>query len=279
MLFGNIADGPQGVNDPRTAPTSATAFRCDSGYTIVWSGWDPDAPRANMGLGLTAPVATDNGKAIVKAVRDEFCSGTRGGALESFRLSYEDGDAREPRARLTVRERAATSRARRSAGRKWSFVDARHQACRRQAQAGLALRVQLRGHQAQGAGPGVRRDARRRELPALRRGAGLPRPAGRSATHSPSASLRPAATCATTSPTASIATKQGRKVFDGIHAHIAGIGRIFFNTPFGQPARTGTQHEDHGFPENDFPFSTAVLSDPLTGKTGSLFRGDGCDRC
>ena len=74
----------------------------------------------------------------------------------------------------------------------------------------------------------------------------------------PSASPRPAAICATTSPRASIATKQGRKVFDGIHSHIAGIGRIFFNTPFGQPARTGTQHEDHGFPENEFPFSTAT---------------------
>ena len=93
----------------------------------------------------------------------------------------------------------------------------------------------------------------------------------------PSASPRPAATCATTSPRASTATKQGRKVFDGIHSHIAGVGRIFFNTPFGQPARTGTQHEDHGFPENEFPFSTAALADPLTGKKGSLFRGDGSD--
>mgnify|MGYP003575293078 FL=1 len=71
--------------------------------------------------------------------------------------------------------------------------------------------------------------------------------------------------------------EQGRKVFDGIHAHIAGIGRIFFNVPFGQPARTGTQHEDHGFPENAFPFSTAMLSDPLTEEEGSLFRGDGSD--
>ena len=47
--------------------------------------------------------------------------------------------------------------------------------------------------------------------------------------------------------------------------------------PFGQPARTGTQHEDHGFPENEFPFSTTALADPLTGKKGSLFRGDDSD--
>ena len=71
--------------------------------------------------------------------------------------------------------------------------------------------------------------------------------------------------------------EQGRRVFDGIHSHIAGVGRVFFNTPFAQPARTNTQHEDHGFPENEFPFSTATLGDPLTGRSGSLFRGDGSD--
>ena len=61
--------------------------------------------------------------------------------------------------------------------------------------------------------------------------------------------------------------EQGRRVFDGIYSHIAGIGRIFFNTPFAQPARTGTQHEDHDFPENWFPFSTATVADPLTGRS------------
>ena len=73
MLFGNIADGPQGVNDPKTMADVGNGFPMRQGYTIVWSGWDPDAPRANMGLGLTAPVATDNGKPIVKMVREEFC--------------------------------------------------------------------------------------------------------------------------------------------------------------------------------------------------------------
>ena len=75
MLFGNIADGPQGVNDPKTMADVGNGFPMRQGYTIVWSGWDPDAPRANMGLGLTAPVATDNGQPIVKTVREEFCLG------------------------------------------------------------------------------------------------------------------------------------------------------------------------------------------------------------
>ena len=66
MLFGNIADGPQGVNDPKTMADVGNGFPMRQGYTIVWSGWDPDAPRANMGLGLSAPVASDNGKPIIK---------------------------------------------------------------------------------------------------------------------------------------------------------------------------------------------------------------------
>src|SRR6266404_8544423 len=92
MLFGNIADGPQGVNDPKTVADVGNGFPLRLGYTIVWSGWDPDAPRANMGLALAAPVATEDGKVggkpIVQTVRDEFASGTRVGVLEAFKLSY-----------------------------------------------------------------------------------------------------------------------------------------------------------------------------------------------
>jgi hypothetical protein len=69
----------------------------------------------------------------------------------------------------------------------------------------------------------------------------------------------------------------GRRVFDGILTHVAGIGKVFANFAFGQPYRTGTQHEDHHFPENWFPFAHASLTDPLTGRSDALLRGDGCD--
>ncbi len=44
-----------------------------------------------------------------------------------------------------------------------------------------------------------------------------------------------------------------------------------------QAFRTNTQHEDHLYPENRFPFSAARSSDPLTGRAGALLRGDGFD--
>src|SRR4051812_27248393 len=124
MLFGNIADGPQGINDPQKPADVGNGFPMRRGWTIVWSGWDPDAPRANKGLGLTAPVATDNGQPIVKTVREEWVSGTRGGVLEAFKLSYEATSTDPARALLTVRARASDKPTPVPAG-EWSFVDAK----------------------------------------------------------------------------------------------------------------------------------------------------------
>ena len=277
MLFGNIADGPQGVNDPKTEADIGNGFPLRQGYTIVWSGWDPDAPRANMGLGLTAPVATDNGQPIVKTVRDEFCSGTRGGALEVFKLSYEAATLEQPRARLTVRERA-DDEPRELPLNQWSFVDARSIKLREgtKPQPGYLyeFHYEAKNPKVLGLGFAVTRDV----VSWLRYDPAASAATGGKITHALAIGFSQAGRYLRNHISEGFNRDEaGRKVFDGIHSHIAGVGRIFFNTPFGQPARTGTQHEDHGFPENEFPFSTATLADPLTGKTGSLFRGDGSD--
>ncbi|WP_020698217.1 alpha/beta hydrolase domain-containing protein [Reyranella massiliensis] len=277
MLFGNIADGPQGVNDPKTLADLGNAFPLRQGYTIVWSGWDPDAPRANMGLALTAPIATDNGQPIVQTVREEWVSGTRLGVLETFKLSHEAATLEQNRARLTVRERA-NDEPRELPLNQWSFVDGRSIKLRdgTKAQPGYLyeFHYDAKNPKVQGLGFAATRDlvSWLRHDPAATKATGAPishalaigfSQAGRYLRNHISEGFN--------------RDEQGRRVFDGVHSHIAGVGRIFFNTPFAQPARTNTQHEDHGFPENEFPFSTARLDDPLTGKTGALFRGDGCD--
>ena len=35
---------PTSYNDPVTATDAGTGFTFRAGYTLVWSGWDPDAP-------------------------------------------------------------------------------------------------------------------------------------------------------------------------------------------------------------------------------------------
>ncbi len=277
MLFGNIADGPQGMNDPRTLADVGNGFPLRLGYTIAWSGWDPDAPRANMGLALTAPVATDGGRPIVREIREEFCSGTRGGALEVFRLSHEASTLDQTRARLTVRERADDA-PRELPLNQWSFADARTVRLREGSKPKpgwlYEIHYEARNPKVQALGFAATRDL----VSFLRHDpAGLAATGGRIG-HALAIGFSQAGRYLRNHLSDGFnRDEQGRRVFDGIYSHIAGIGRIFFNTPFAQPARTGTQHEDHDFPENWFPFSTATVADPLTGRSGSVLRGDGSD--
>jgi hypothetical protein len=275
MLFGNIADGPQGVNDPKTLADVGNGFPLRRGFTIVWSGWDPDAPRANMGLGLTAPVATDNGKPITKFVREEYCSGTRAGVLEAFKLSCEATSLDQAKARLTLRERAADAPQEVPADQ-WSFVDGRSIKLSDKARPGFLyeFHYEAKNPKVQALGFATTRDF----VSWLRYEHEAVAVTGGPITHALAIGFSQAGRYLRNHISDGFnRDEQGRKVFDGIHAHIAGVGRIFFNTPFAQPARTNTQHEDNGFPESHFPFSTATLEDPLTQQQGSLFRGDGSD--
>jgi hypothetical protein len=277
MLFGNIADGPQGVNDPKTVADLGNGFPLRRGYTIVWSGWDPGAPRANMGLALTAPIATDNGQPIVQAVREEWVSGTRVGVLEAFKLSHDAASLEQSRARLTVRERA-DDEPRELPLDQWSFADARtvklREGSRPQPGFLYEFHYEATNPKVQGLGFAATRDV----VSWLLHSPDAPKATGRPITHALAIGFSQAGRYLRNHISEGFnRDEQGRRVFGGILSHIAGVGRVFFNTPFAQPARTNTQHEDHGFPENEFPFSTATLDDPLTGKTGSLFRGDGSD--
>ena len=60
----------------------------------------------------------------------------------------------------------------------------------------------------------------------------------------------------------------GRIVFDGMHPNIAGSRKTFTNYQFGQPGRWQKQHEDHVYPGDQFPFTYATLTDPLSGPDG-----------
>ena len=62
----------------------------------------------------------------------------------------------------------------------------------------------------------------------------------------------------------------GRIVFDGIHPNIAGSRKTFTNYQFGQPGRWQKQHEDHVYPGDQFPFTYATLTDPISGRTDGL---------
>jgi len=63
---------------------------------------------------------------------------------------------------------------------------------------------------------------------------------------------------------------RGRIVFDGMHPDIAGSRKTFTNYAFSQPGRWQKQHEDHVYPGDQFPFTYATLTDPISGRTDGL---------
>ena len=64
----------------------------------------------------------------------------------------------------------------------------------------------------------------------------------------------------------------GNKVFDGLMSIISAGRRTWVNTRFSQGGRWSKQHEDHWMPGDQFPFTYAVLADPLTGTSDGLLK-------
>src|SRR5438105_677926 len=102
LLDDFVASDPARANDPRTSEDAGLGFCLGRGYSLVWSGWDPGAPRANGGLGGDFPTAMANSQLIIGRIRDEFHFGTRAPGDGSVRrLSYPAASLDQRRARLT----------------------------------------------------------------------------------------------------------------------------------------------------------------------------------
>jgi hypothetical protein len=119
------ANDPARTNDPKTREDAGLGFCLGRGYALVWSGWDPGAPRANHGLGAEFPVAMQDGRAITGHIRDEFHIGTRApGDGSQRRLTYPAASTDKHTARLKVRDREVEPRTEIPA-EEWEFVDNR----------------------------------------------------------------------------------------------------------------------------------------------------------
>jgi hypothetical protein len=68
------------------------------------------------------------------------------------------------------------------------------------------------------------------------------------------------------------ADEQGRIVFDGLMAHVAGGGLGFFNHRFASPTRHNGQHDNHLYPADMFPFTYGDEQDPFTQRTDGILR-------
>jgi hypothetical protein len=283
------ATSPAAVNEPETLDHAGNGFAFERGHTLVWSGWDPDAPTANGGLAARFPVAMRDGEPLVETIRDEIVVGTRGPAeVEVARLSYPAVAQDTAKARLTVRARERDARQEIPAS-DWEFADARSIRLLPEGtrfEPGKIYEIWYDATDAKVLGIGY---AATRDLVSFLRYAEQDRVGTRNPLISADAEesrieralaigisqsgryLRPHVELGMNRD------EQGRKVFDGLHVHIAGAGKVFANHAFGQPGRTATQHEDRFYPESWFPLAYGRLTDPITGQTAGLFRNDGSD--
>jgi hypothetical protein len=269
-------------NEPQDAKDAGNGLFFRRGYVMAWSGWDPDAPTSNNGMTIKVPVAMDRGQPIVRRIREELVSGTRAPPANSFRLSYDAATLDQSQASLTVRRGEADAKAD-IPGSKWAYTDAHiikllPEGTKPEPGSLYELRYPAKDPKVLGIGFAATRDFVSFLRYATSDDNFTPNPAGRG--------IRTALALGISQSGRYLRDhivqgynqdENARRVFDGVLAHISGVGKVFLNAEFGEPARTNTQHEDHYYPENEFPFSAARMKDPLSGKSGSLFRGDGFD--
>ena len=280
-----LMDGTAAIaaaNNPLSAADAGNALFLKAGWTIAWTGWDPEAPKSNSGMSIKVPVATDGGKPIVKTIREELVNATRGPVSNEFRLSYDAASNDQFQAKLTVRRNERDPKVEVPATG-WTYVNPRTIKLLPEG-TGPAVgslyefAYPARDPKVLGIGFAATRDVVSFLKNDAKDDKGTANPAGAGIKSVLAVGISQSGRYLRDHIVQGFnQDEKQRKVFDGVLAHISGVGRVFLNEEYGQPARTNTQHEDHFFPENEFPFSAASVSDPVTGRTGALFRNDGFD--
>ena len=265
----------EGSNDPRTAAEFGDALLLEQGFTLAWLGWQFDVPREPPLMSVTVPVAKNpDGSAITGVVRSDFVPDQ---AITSFSLGdrlffpYRVADPNDPSATLT--ERSLANGPRRVIPRgDWSFTPDRG-AVRKASgfESGKIYEVVYRSQDPPVVGLGMA--GIRDFISALKAGA-APGPLG---------ALAPGArrTLAVGSSQSGRffgafffkgekRDEQGRRVFDGVWANVAGGGRGNFNHQFAQPSRDARPFFNFYYATDIFPFTDLKQTDPVTGMEGGI---------
>jgi hypothetical protein len=268
---------PIELNDPISRAHAGNGFLFERGLTLIWSGWDPTVASRNATLTVRYPYALEDGKPMIRRIREEFQVGKRIASSDTIVLTYPAASRDKAKATLMMRRRESDRRVE-IPREQWEFVDARHIRLLPEGTAPAPLTIYEFWYEATNpyvvgiAFPAVRDlISHLRYSPDSPLAASKPRHAiafgisqsGRYLRHFLDLRMN--------------RDLDGRKVFDGVHAHTGGDGKTFINHSFGEPNRTTSQHVDHLYPEAWFPFAAATSTDPFSGKTGSLLAGDGSD--
>jgi hypothetical protein len=280
------ASGDADTNNPKTAQDVGFGFTLGRDYSLVWSGWDSGAPRANNGMTAGLPPALENGEPMVRRIRDEFHIGTRTPGKGDFvRLNYPAVSTDQRDALLTVRDHESGSRTEIPAG-SWEFVDRQSIRLLPAGTHFAPYKIYDLWYQATGSSVLGTGFAATRDLVSFLRYEhndrnGTPNPMIADASRQGPSEVEHALAFGVSQAGRFLRhflelgmndDGHGRRVFDGVLTHVAGAGKVFANHSFAMPGRTATQHEDRFYPENWFPFCNAVTTDPFSGNTDAILK-------
>jgi hypothetical protein len=261
--------------DPRTAADLGDNFLLERGYTLVWLGWQFDVARNADLIRLYTPIARDGDRPITGLVRSEIIVNKKEyshSLADRDHIPYTPVDPDDPRLVLTVRDR--NDGARRPIARSaWKIVEGTHVSMEAGFEPGKVYELvyTAKDPALEGLGPTAIRDF----ISYMKFGNGntvtsladqsrfIKRAYGFGVSQS-GRFLR------TFLYYGFNADEQGRKVFDGVMAHVAGGGRGSFNIRFGQPSRDGHPFLNLFYPTDLFPFTDEAETDPETGLTDGL---------
>lgn len=266
-----------GSNDPRSPAEFGDGLLLEQGFLLVWLGWQFDVPREPPLMSVTVPSAKyPDGRPVPGWVRSDYVPDQ---ALARFSLGdrlffpYRATDAADAVQAATLTERSLANGPRRVIPpSEWRFSADRGAVEKTSGfESGKIYEVVYRSQDPPIVGLGM---AGVRDFIAALKAGSAP---------APLAALKPAArrTLAFGSSQSGRFLRtflyqgfnrdeQGKQVFDGVWANVAGGGRGSFNHQFAQPSRDARPFFNFFYPTDIFPFTDLAQYDPVTGLEDGL---------
>jgi hypothetical protein len=252
-----VLDRASGSLDPKTDAELGDGFLLERGFTLVWIGWQFDVPERDGLLRLHAPIATLHGKTITGLVRSEFIPDRKTTSMPLSDRSHWTYPVVAP-GDLTVRDQVTSAR-HTIPPAEWK-LEGGHLTCAAGFEPGRIYEFIYTSKDPVVAGLGL---AAVRDAVSWFKAKDTARAYGFGISQS-GRFLRKFVYDGFN------ADEQGRIVFDGILAHVAGGGMGSFNERFAQPSRDGHPFLNTLYPTDIFPFTDRDETDPTTHATDGI---------
>ncbi len=270
-------DFGKGSPDPRTAEEFGDGFLMKRGFTLVWIGWEFDVPDQAGMMRLNAPVATQNGKTITGIVRAEWTGDKPVTTIplgDRVQIGYAVADEADAANRMYVRDRVDGPRTEiaRSA---WSFAGSRHVRMDAGFQPGRIYEIVYRAKDPVVAGLGF---AAIRDFVSYLKSGGAGVVDNGAVKRAIGFGISQDGRFLRTYLQQGFNTgEDGKKVFDGVWAHVGGAGLGSFNERFAQPSRDGHPFLNVLYPVDVPPFTPEELleKERAAGTAPKLFLSNG----